>query len=577
MPAYDEWNDALISYLTASMPRGSAVFLDINDDILEDIGDTFKMEAPGEWPDDFKRAVRAKVIAGQHVHLENISLYKGENGEVPDGVAFLGVMVLAAYYMGEDEEASSINYFKRLRSILQLEEDGENDGRPKSMKRGSDERLWLEWNMWLQKQGFLPTAQRGEGPKTYINYPISQSLLRQADKDKLEKLFEEHNWPARLDQNIVAARIRRELPYLSKHLYQIVQEGNIQRFQALIEDIFEVYENWISYGKSSRLIKTRTSTTKNASNRTLTAGLYRVVDPLQNTIDYCLHPRQPRRGRLTGLAVRHGEMFEELIEDESKWYQPLWKLSLEELEQGAQYELAGSSEFHLLILSRRNFWIFTLDPGYPESGIYISGEPLDLGTSFILLCKQELQNQITRLKNERLVQWHDDPYPLPDYPGWIEYRDMMVLSEAWSGVSRAIENQDLYESLRPLSSIGILFEGGMHVPRGGAWVWLENYGPKVRLAAFDERAHLKVQSIGKNKDIVLDKEVPTNALVTIPWPGSGEYMVAASVGAKPTERMIQILSWSQLTLLPTEHVESIRIGAWNVSGALVRPADEEEN
>lgn len=576
MPVYDEWNDALIDYLTAGIPRGSTVFLDINDDVLEAIGRTFKIEVLSGWPDDFKRAVRTKVIVGQQVHLENIPFYKSEDGETrPGGVAFLGAMVLAAYYMGEDEEASSINYFKRLRSILQLDEDGEDDGRPKSMKRGSDERLWLEWNMWLQKQGFLPTAQRGEGPKTYINYPISQSLLRQADKDKLEKLFEERNWPGRLDQNIVAARIRRE--HLSRHLQQIVQEGNVQRFQALVEDIFEVYENWVSYGRSSRLIKTRTPATKNAPSRNLNAGLYRVVDPLKNTIDYCLHPRQPRRGRSTGLAVRRGELLEELIEDESKWYRPLWKLSPEELEQGAQYELVGSSEFHLLILPRRDFWILTLDPDYPESGIYVSGEPLDLGTSFILLCKQELQNQITRLKNERLVQWRGDPYPLPDYPGWIEYRDMMVLSEAWSGVSRAIENQDLYESLRPLSSIGILFEGGMRVPRGGAWAWLENYEPKVRLAAFDERAYLQVQAIGKDDDIVLDKEVPTNALVTIPWPGPGEYVIAASVGAKPIERMVQILSWSQLTLLPAEHPESIRIGAWNVSGALVRLADGEKN
>lgn len=576
MTVYDEWNNALIDYLTAGIPRGSTVFLDINDDILEAIGRTFKMEVLGGWPDDFKRAIRAKVIIGQQVHLENIPLYNSEDSEIrPGGVAFLGAMVLAAYYMGEDEEASGINYFKRLRSILQLDEDGEDDGRPKSMKRGSDERLWLEWNTWLRKQGFLPTAQRGEGPKTYINYPISQSLLRQADKDKLEKLFEERNWPGRLDQNIVAARIRRE--HLSRHLQQIVQEGNVQRFQALVEDIFEVYENWVSYGRSGRLIKTRTPTTKSTPSRDLNGGLYRVVDPLQNTIDYCLHPRRPRRGRSTGLVVRRGELLEELIEDESKWYRPLWKLGPEELAQGAQYELAGSSEFHLLILPRREFWILTLDPDYPESGIYISGEPLDLGTSFILLCKQELQNQITRLKNERLVQWRDDPYPLPDYPGWIEYRDMMVLSEAWSGVSRAIDDQDLYESLRPLASISILFEGGMRVPRGGAWAWLENYEPKVRLAAFDERAYLQVQAIGKDNDIVLDKEVPTNALVTIPWPGPGEYVITASVGAKPIERIVQILSWSQLTLLPAEHPESIRIGPWNISGALVRPADGEKN
>src|SRR5215469_4584517 len=150
MSTYSMWNDALITYLTDGTPRGSTVFLDINEDVLDDIGRTFIGSATGGWVDDYKQAVRAKVVVGQRIHLENIATYRAEDLESrPQGVAFLGAMVLAAYYMGEDEEASSINYFKRLRSILQLQEDGEEDGRPRSMKAGSEERLWSEWNMWL--------------------------------------------------------------------------------------------------------------------------------------------------------------------------------------------------------------------------------------------------------------------------------------------------------------------------------------------------------------------------------------------------------------------------------------------
>jgi hypothetical protein len=174
MPIYDVWNNALIDYLTTRVPRGSSVFLDINDDILEDIGRTFAVQSNSStrWVDDFKRAVRAKCVAGAKVHLENLPTNRADDASArPQEVAFLGAMVLAAYYMGEDEETSSINYFKRLRNILHLDEDGEADGRPKGMKAGSEERLWTEWGVWLQKHGFLPTAQRGEGSKTYINYP----------------------------------------------------------------------------------------------------------------------------------------------------------------------------------------------------------------------------------------------------------------------------------------------------------------------------------------------------------------------------------------------------------------------
>jgi len=571
LPIYDVWNNALIDYLTTGVPRGSSVFLDINDDVLEDIGRrTFAVQSNSStrWVDDFKRAVRAKCVVGTKIHLENLPTYRADDASArPQGVAFLGAMVLAAYYMGEDEETSSINYFKRLRDILYLDEDGEANGRPKSMKAGSEEHLWAEWGVWLQRQGFLPTAQRGEGSKTYINYPISQSLLRRADRDRLERLFEERTWPKQLDQNIVAARIRRELPYQSKHLQQLLQEGSVQRFQALVEAIFEVYENWVSFGRSTTR---RREIAKYVSKRNMSAGLYRTSDPLLSTVEYSLYPRQPRRFRPVGLQVKHLESFEKLVEDGPKWYRPLWTLGADELENGAQYELIGSSDFQYLVIPKRDFWILTLDPDYPESGVYISAESLDLGASFTLLCKQDLQNQITRLKNERLVQWRSDPHPLTAYPGWIEYREMMVLSEAWSGVSRAIENRDLYESLRPLSSISIRFEAGLRVPRTGAW--LEGYGPRVVLVAFDDKAHLTMQVIGRDT-MILDKEVPTNSPLSLEWPGPGDYFLEASVGNKSTAGIVKIIPWNQLTMSTVEKQERTKIGLWSVYGALVRSAD----
>jgi hypothetical protein len=569
MATYDVWNDALINYLTARTLHGSTIFLDINEDILEDVGHTLKGSAPKGWVDDFKHAVRAKVIEGQKICLENIDTYKDQDFKLyPQGVAFLGIMVLAAYYMSEDEDASSVNYFKRLRNVLGLETEERRLGLP----IGSEERLWTEWNTWLQSRGFIPTAQRGAGPKTYINYPISQSLLRQADKDKLEKLFEERHWPQRLDQNIIAARIRRETTYLSKHIQHILQEGSVQRFQALMEDIFEVYENWVTYGRTGSRIKVGVYTTQRSLRRNINAGLYRVVDSLLGTVEYCLYPRQPHRGHPVGLQVKHDDASEDLIADGPKWYRPLWKLSANDLDQGNQYELVGNSEFQYLILSKKDFWILILDPIYPESGMYIAAESLDIGTPFILLCRQELQNQINRLKNERLVQWHNDPHSLSDYPGWVEYRDMMVVGEAWSGVSRALENQDLYESLRPLASIGIHFEGGMRAPK--ADIWLDEYGPKIIFSSFDAKAHILVQTISKDRNILLDKEVPTNTPLTIPWSGPGDYFVEASIGTKAVTRIVQIHSWHQLMPLPIEQSESIKIGKWDISGALIRLVDE---
>src|SRR6266852_6204411 len=147
MPTYDEWNEALIGYLTRGVSRGGGILLDINDDILEDIGrQAFKMKSVNvtRWPDDFKRAVRAKCILGTRVSLQNLFGYT--SNELPRGVAFLGAMVLAAYYMGEDDAVTSVNYFKRLREVLGL---GEGEGRPDGMEQGSEEAICEEYEEWV--------------------------------------------------------------------------------------------------------------------------------------------------------------------------------------------------------------------------------------------------------------------------------------------------------------------------------------------------------------------------------------------------------------------------------------------
>src|SRR5260370_42344421 len=153
--------------------------------------------------DDFKHAVQEKCIVGTKVHIHR--LYGYTDDDLPKGVAFLGIMVLAAYYMDKDEVVSSINYFSRLRELLHLEN---GEGRPDGMEGGREEHLWSEWGRWLQQQGFLPTAQAGSRSNTYINYPISQSLQRRTNKEKLYKLFEQRNWPSHLDQKIITAQLR---------------------------------------------------------------------------------------------------------------------------------------------------------------------------------------------------------------------------------------------------------------------------------------------------------------------------------------------------------------------------------
>ncbi|OAD19534.1 cell division protein FtsK/SpoIIIE, partial [Candidatus Thiomargarita nelsonii] len=174
---YSQWNQALISYFTTGIPQGSQIYLSVDDDVLESIGQYFSPSG-GNWCADFCAAVKKEVIVDGQVKLSHLQ-GRDEQG-LPKSVAFLSAMVLAAYHMAEDEEVNQSNFFRRFKEILDLPISG--NSRPIGMKE--EELLWQDWALWLRQNGFVPSAQRGEGSRTYINYPISQTLLRQSDKDQ---------------------------------------------------------------------------------------------------------------------------------------------------------------------------------------------------------------------------------------------------------------------------------------------------------------------------------------------------------------------------------------------------------
>ncbi len=165
MVNYRDWNQALIFYFTTGLPRGKRIYLSVDNEILEQIGQKFNQKIEdSNWSDNFHRAVREEVVAQGRVNLAKL---QGRNSDgLPQGVAFLGAMVLAANEMVDEEEISQENYFKRLRAVLGLS-TAEN-GRPLGMKPGKqgEEALWEDWNRWLAANGLMPSAGRGSGGPT---------------------------------------------------------------------------------------------------------------------------------------------------------------------------------------------------------------------------------------------------------------------------------------------------------------------------------------------------------------------------------------------------------------------------
>src|SRR5262245_55170411 len=156
VPTYLEWNHAILTHFTASVPRHSPVRLSVTDDALLEIFATEfrRPEANAQQArDDFLSAVRAECILGQSVRLPRLEFTPSNE---PKWVAFIAAMVDAAFRMIDDDDGAGHNYFTRLRAVLGLQPTPDNrDNRPEGMKihpityHAPEAPLWQRWNAWL--------------------------------------------------------------------------------------------------------------------------------------------------------------------------------------------------------------------------------------------------------------------------------------------------------------------------------------------------------------------------------------------------------------------------------------------
>lgn len=576
MATYDDWSQALVSYFTSGVPRGIKVYLSVDEEILDRIGEEFDWQRTADtWRDDFRAAVREQVIVGDRVDLQH--LHRCASNSYPPGIAFLGLCVLAASQMAEEDKISERDYFKRLREVLGLS----GFGRPPGMQFGAqaEEPLWEDWNRWLRRHGFESSAKRGPGgPTTYIYYPISQSLLRRADKDRLRLLFGEKQWKAQWDEMTLFANVHREAPKLSQHLKQLLKDR--QRSEAIAEAIYEVYQQWLEYPEISANVP---SAENNTCRRYLLAGLYRTEDPLLGRVDYYLYPKQQRGRKVESISVQQGDKIQLLKVERPGWYFPLeFPLNCSELDRGARYEIRdnpnlnpapplSSSRGNRLILPRRDFWILIPDPENPDAEDYATWGTPPLGTPFILLCKPELLSDLHRLRDERLIEWSGEPIRPFENSEWVELDQCMVISQAWDAVF--IKNSELKEALQPTVRLAISLSGGLRVPQQNAW--LEEYPPQIAVFGFAPTAQLTLTRISDNQPIYCPPSVKTNNKISIKFPSPGDYLIEATSGGDSSERFVRILPWDELAIAPSKRYEQLDLGSgYRICGSLIKRDSE---
>ena len=565
MASYQEWNQALAKYFLNGVPLGTKIYLSVDRDTLELIGQSsFSFLTATNWSEDFRSAVVKQVIFDDEVNLENI---KGiDNNSPPRCVAFLAATVLAAYQMADEEKISEINYFERLREIFGLL--GNGHGRPLGMKPGSEaeEPLWKIWNNWLWEQGYVPSAKQGNGLRQkFINYPISQCLLRQADKDWLWEFFTNKQWKTSWEAQTLFTKIRCEKKNLPNHLKDLVT-NNRQRFEAVAEAIHEVYQQWLITGDCSSVKQHRE---KRNWNTNLFAGIYRTEHPFLGQVEYYIYPKQQRGRQLDIVEVQSQNAKEKLREDRPGWYLPLQDtLSVKDLDEGIRYSILSLSQIEQLVLPARDFWILIPDPENPDSGVYASWGTPELGTKFILLCKQELLPDIERLRGECLLEWDGELQTVDKQSTWVELHQCMVISQAWDAVLAV--NQELKDALQPIVRLSISFSGGLRVPNQRGW--LEGYPPQITIFGFAPKAEIEVTRL-IDGEVILTRSQKTNQAEPLELNKPGSYLVRATYSTEVAERVINILNFDRFKIagLEPKHQKWLSINdEYSLCGSVIK-------
>jgi hypothetical protein len=542
---YLQWNEAIINFTLSDLRIGSRVFLSIDDAALEGIGRTFsEPRPPTGWVEDFKRSVRHKCVFADEINLARFAYPMRDSKNRPRYVPLLAAMVLAAHNMGDDggDRIDPRAFFTHFNSVMGLPDQ---QGRTKGLNTGEDEKLWEDWNQWLRTQGFLPTAVPGDpGAYRYTRYPISQTVLRQSDRNSLWRRFTDGSWKKNYDEVLLMQRIRKDTQYLTRHLLDILRPDSdmwLRSYEAISRACYEVYEDWREAGDTA----SRTGQATTRLRTSLDARLYRTEDYFTGSVEYRLFPRQPRQaGSITVNVLYQGDNHL-LSEDRPGWYMPLWSIDAEQLTNGFKLPLTSSnSQLQHLYLPARDFWILTLDPQIPESGVYASWDKgVEIGSPFILLAQVELRTDLMKLKNEGLLEWES---ARSIFDGWNEYRGVTVQAEAQAWASITLENDELRLTLQPRTNFSLAFTGGLRAPHGSGW--LLNHGPKVSLASFVPEAELAVYT--ENDEVVFSDSIEAGKTIGIPWGMPGSYKVIVTQDGHSDERVVRILDWSEMDIRP---------------------------
>lgn len=199
---YDRWNTALAHRFFHAGAADVPAYVDVDDDLLEEIRAELTIDAEAGDLADVVRStlgLEGEGVLRQHVRcfdewqrrfsLANARRGKGATVDLPPPpvVALLTTFVLAAQQMGADSNLAANAYYPRLGAVLGL---SDGDLARLRSKFSETEKFWRGLNDYLAAhEGRLGLPTAFALSYRYVGIPQSQALVRSADRARLPDFF----------------------------------------------------------------------------------------------------------------------------------------------------------------------------------------------------------------------------------------------------------------------------------------------------------------------------------------------------------------------------------------------------
>ncbi len=185
---YTKWNDAIFDFFFNPAKAGQSVRLTMDDTALASIASWLDLSEG-----DFVRSTSNLIRPSATDVFRTFGELNDPNRGVPFTVGLLAAQVLVASRMHTDDDASKANFWLRFNQTL-LRSDSKQPP-PAHQMLGT---FWreLEQRLNVKAGGRFGVLRIPEDPneaplqgRVHINYPLSQCLIRQADREDLEMFF----------------------------------------------------------------------------------------------------------------------------------------------------------------------------------------------------------------------------------------------------------------------------------------------------------------------------------------------------------------------------------------------------